>query len=150
MNIRDAEIDDFLTIASLDRRVWKDNNFIADGEHAWRLWVQYAKVFVAEEDKKIIGVCLLFKSYKSSLYILHKIFIDKKYRNKKIGNNFFKKAIEFLDDEECDCLLTTNPINFKMIHLCEKYGFNKKNLIKGYYRDTEDRLVIERIYRRIK
>ena len=148
--IRKADISDFLEISELDRQAWRDNrnsDFIPDGEHVWRLWVEYSAVFVAEYDKKIVGVVLLFKANNCSLYLLHKIFIDKNYRDKKIGNMFFQSIVDFLDKEKADCMLTTDPINLRMIHLCAKYGFNSKELVKGYYRHDEDRLVIRRIYK---
>ncbi|MHB1664948.1 MAG: GNAT family N-acetyltransferase [bacterium] len=145
--IRKANISDFLNISELDRQAWKDNrnsDFIPDGEHVWRLWVEYSTVFVAEYNKKIVGVVLLFKANECSLYLFHKIFIDKNYRDKKLGNMFFKNIVNFLDCEKADCLLTTDPINSRMIHLCAKYGFNDKQLIKGYYRQDENRMVIRR------
>ncbi len=152
ITIRKAKISDFLEISELDRQAWRDNrnsDFIPDGEHVWRLWVEYSAVFVAEYDNKIIGVVLLFKANNCSLYLLHKIFIDKNYRDKKIGNMFFQSIVDFLDKEKADCLLTTDPVNSRMIHLCAKYGFNHKELVKGYYRPDEDRLVIKRIYKSI-
>ncbi len=148
--IRKAKISDFLEISELDRQAWRDNrnsDFIPDGEHVWRLWVEYSTVLVAEYNKKIVGVVLLFKANNCSLYLLHKIFIDKNYRDKKIGNMFFQSIVDFLDKEKADCLLTTDPVNSRMIHLCAKYGFNNKELVKGYYRPDEDRLVIKRIYK---
>ena len=148
--IRKAKISDFLSVAELDRRAWKDNrnsDFIPDGEHVWRLWMEYSTVFVAEIHKKIVGVVLLFKANNCSLYLFHKIFIDKNYRDKKIGNMFFQNIANFLDKEKADCLLTTDPVNARMIHLCEKYGFNEKQLIKSYYRQDEDRIVIRRMHK---
>ena len=150
ITIRKANISDFLEISELDRQAWRDNrnsDFIPDGEHVWRLWVEYSAVFVAEYNKKIVGTVLLFKANNCSLYLLHKIFIDKNYRDKKIGNMFFQSIVDFLDNEKADCLLTTDPVNSRMIHLCAKYGFNNKELVKGYYRPDEDRLVIRREYK---
>ena len=150
--IRKAKVPDFLAISELDRRAWQDNRnsgFIPDGEHVWRLWVRYSTVFVAKHNKKIVGVALLFKANDCSLYLFHKIFIDKNYRGKKIGNMFFENIVNFLDREKANCLLTTDPVNAKMIHLCAKYGFNEKQLVKGYYRPDEDRLVIRRRYSEI-
>ena len=142
--IRKTSISDFLTISELDRQAWRDNrssDFIPDGEHAWRLWVEYSTVFVAElGDKKIVGAALLFKANDCSLYLFHKIFVDKKYRDQKIGNMFFQNIADFLDKEKADCLLTTDPVNSRMIHLCDKYGFTDKRLVEGYYRQDEDRL----------
>ncbi len=63
--IRPAQLQDFLCIAELDRESWKDNaysKYIPDGEHAWRLWVEHALVFCAEEELQIVGVILAFPS----------------------------------------------------------------------------------------
>ena len=55
ITIRKSKISDFLEISELDRQAWRDNrnsDFIPDGEHVWRLWVEYSTVFVAEYNKK--------------------------------------------------------------------------------------------------
>ena len=75
--LRQAEPNDFLAIAALDRVVWKDSansEYIPDGEHVWRLWVEHALVYVAVEDEEVIGAALSFPSV-SGDYFLHKVFV---------------------------------------------------------------------------
>ncbi|MGI9227600.1 MAG: hypothetical protein ACR2PU_02295 [Gammaproteobacteria bacterium] len=55
IEVRWASIKDFLEIAELDRVSWQHNRnweFIPDGEHVWRHWVEHAYVCVATENKK--------------------------------------------------------------------------------------------------
>ena len=62
MNYRKATTE-FAEIAKLDRIAWLDSfkgEFIPDGEHVWRVWVEYALTFVAVDNEKIIGVSLAF------------------------------------------------------------------------------------------
>jgi ribosomal-protein-alanine N-acetyltransferase len=66
--IRRAVDRDFMLVAELDLESWGDDPKdadIPDGEHAWRLWVEYAYVLIAEYDKKIVGGILAFPTIKS-------------------------------------------------------------------------------------
>jgi phosphinothricin acetyltransferase len=63
INYQKAKISDFLYIAKLDREAWKQNRnpeFIPDGEHVWRVWVEHALVFCAKQNEKIIGGAVAF------------------------------------------------------------------------------------------
>ncbi|KPA17586.1 N-acetyltransferase GCN5, partial [Candidatus Magnetomorum sp. HK-1] len=63
INYSKATIKHFLDIARLDRVAWKDDpdsKYIPDGEHAWRLWVEHAYVYIATINNDIIGACLAF------------------------------------------------------------------------------------------
>ena len=46
--IEPARCGDFLNIAALDRIAWlhTGEKYIADGEHVWRVWCEYATVLV--------------------------------------------------------------------------------------------------------
>lgn len=146
MTVRKATIHDFLEISKLDRSAWgknKDAEFVPDGEHAWRLWVEYALVYCAVKNNKIIGVILAFPT-NNEKYFLHKIFVDYKERNQKVGHKLFEILCLELDRIKQECMLTTDPSNLIMIHTCSKFNFNQKILIKGYYREYEDRLLITR------
>ncbi|SMN10903.1 putative acetyltransferase [uncultured Candidatus Thioglobus sp.] len=93
--IRQAKNADFLQISELDRISWGDksvNRYIPDGEHVWRLWVEYALVFCCFDNDKIIGVSLAFPTVRN-LFAVHKIFVDKSYRNNGIGTVLFEKTI---------------------------------------------------------
>jgi len=150
INIKDAEITDFLEISELDRRAWgenKDAQFVPDGEHVWRLWVEYAVVCCAVHDKNIIGVIIAFPAKDSSVYLFHKIFIDYDFRDKGVGKRLFSALCKKLDELNVDCSLTTSPENQRMIAICKKFGFTQKVFIKSYYRQEEDRFFITRTKR---
>jgi len=148
--IRKAEHRDFLEISHLDREAWRENRHsenIPDGEHIWRLWVEYSTVFVATDSDRIVGASIMFKADEGCLYLLHKIFIVRELRNRKIGHLFFSKIGEFLDCARYDCLLTTDPVNERMVHLCQKFGFLEKTFVPSYYRKNEDRFVLRRKFK---
>ena len=85
MKIRQAKTDEFTAIAKLDRVAWRDSfkgNFIPDGEHVWRIWVEYALTIVAvDNENKIIGVALAFPC-NNKTYSVHKLMVDKAHRGK--------------------------------------------------------------------
>ncbi len=146
MIVRRAETKDFLQIAALDREVWKNNKkseFIPDGEHAWRLWVEHALVFCTKIDDKIAGVILAFPSIKN-IYCIHKVFVSFEHRSKGIGSNLFSALLQEMDKKMTDAFLTVDPTNTIAIAMYNKWGFTDQIYVKGYYREEEDRLVLTR------
>ncbi|MBF0133869.1 MAG: GNAT family N-acetyltransferase [Magnetococcales bacterium] len=147
MNYRKAEIKDFLEISALDRNAWKENNnseFIPDGEHAWRLWVEHALVYCATNDnEKIVGAILSFPSI-DNIHCVHKVFVNRTYRGKGVGSTLFGELLGKIDDIGVDCFLTVDPTNYSAIKLYEKWGFGDRKFVKGYYRGNEDRFVMTR------
>ncbi len=148
--IKKAKNADFLQIAELDRISWGDdiiNQYIPDGEHAWRLWVEYALVFCCFDNKKIIGITLAFPTLKN-IFALHKIFVDKDYRNLSVGTLLFKKTIKEMDSLKQDSFLTVSPKNTGAMKLYENIGYEFDRLVKGYYRESEDRIVMVRKFKK--
>jgi len=147
INFRRARISDFLDIASLDRDAWKENNnceYIPDGEHVWRIWVEYALVFCAVDDKeKVVGAILSFPSL-NGMHCIHKVFVDRSMRGESIGSNLFDHLLNEIDQNEITCFLTVDPSNASAIRLYEKWGFLDKQFIKGFYRCDEDRYLLIR------
>jgi len=149
MIVRQAKIEDFLKIAKLDRDAWGQNeyaNFVPDGEHVWRVWVEYAMVYCAEEKGNIVGVILAFPTKDNDKYFLHKIFIDYAFRKQSIGKKLFTKLCHQLDNKKLNCSLTTAPTNEAMKKLCKKFHFNDMKFVKSYYRAEEDRLFYTRLF----
>lgn len=147
MEIRWATIEDFLEIAELDRVSWRHNRnseFIPDGEHVWRHWVEHAYVCVAIESKKIIGVALSFPSTTLNIHLVHKIFLVNDCRGKGIGKKMMIKICDKFDQNILTAKLTIDTNNKSMQRLAESMQFSEKELIKGYYRDNEDRWVYTR------
>lgn len=142
-----ASVKDFLEIAELDRVSWRHNRnseFIPDGEHVWRHWVEHAYVCVAKQNKKIVGVALSFPSTTPNIHFVHKIFIAEECRGTGVGKKLMNKICNKYDENHIAAQLTTDTNNKAMQCLAEKMGFSEKELIKGYYRDNENRWVYTR------
>lgn len=70
MNLRRATPADYLAITALDRVAWDTLEYpekLADGEHTWRVWTEFALCWVAENEGEIIGVLLAFANLKSDV-----------------------------------------------------------------------------------
>lgn len=142
-----AGVGDFLKIAALDRLAWAENRFsefIPDGEHVWRIWVEYAHVFCAREKKEIVGAILAFPTLIKGKFCIHKVFVHKDYQGEGIGSQLFFLLLKILDAKGASSFLTVDPQNEKALNLYQKWGFSQSVLIKGFYRPYEDRLVLER------
>lgn len=141
-----ARIADFLSIAALDRTAWQQNrisNFIPDGEHVWRLWVEHALVYSAKDGDTVIGAILAFPCV-SSIYCVHKVFVEQSYRGQDVGTKLFEMLLCEIDKLKVKCFLTVDPTNEAALRLYAKWGFTEKKYIKGYYRANEDRYVLSR------
>lgn len=149
IKIRKAKITDFIAIAALDRIAWLDNKcseFIPDGEHVWRIWVEHALVYCAENnDGDIVAAILAFPTQQNS-YCVHKVFVAKEFKAKGIGSKLFACLLKALDSLSVTSFLTVDPENSAAIALYKKWGYTSSVLVKGYYRPEEDRLVLTRLY----
>ena len=147
MSIRPAKTSDFLDIARLDREAWSENRnseYIPDGEHAWRLWMEHALVYCAWDGTRLTGAVLAFPTTTHGLYCLHKVFVDRDYRGKGLGSQLFEAVLKACDEQNLACFLTVDPVNEGAIGLYQKWGFKDRKFVKGYYRPEEDRLVLAR------
>ena len=149
MQIRRAAPQDFLQITALDREAWKEGNspeFIPDGEHVWRLWMEHAIVFCAEMEAHLLGAILAFPCI-GGRYCIHKVFVRSDFRGKGIGSRLFEVMLEEIDKHHLPTFLTVDPENDAAISLYEKWGFTERRFAKGYYRPEEDRYVLSRASR---
>lgn len=144
--IKQASPDNFLEIAALDRLAWPEepDTFIPDGEHAWRLWCEYATILIAEssgedQQSKLAGALLMFPT-NSEETILHKIMVHPDFRGQGIGSALMKQALQTATEV---VLLTVNPDNTPAVRLYESFGFQIRTRIEGYYRPHEHRLLME-------
>lgn len=144
--IKQARSENFLEIAALDRSAWPEepDTFIPDGEHAWRLWCEYATVLIADYDNEgqqhtIAGVLLMFPTNTGETF-LHKIMVHPDFRGQGIGSALMKQALQAAKSV---VLLTVNPDNAPAVRLYESFGFRTRTQIEGYYRPHEHRLLME-------
>ncbi len=146
MQIRRAVPEDFLAIAALDREAWKEGNspeFIPDGEHVWRLWMEHAIVFCVEIETEIGGAILAFPCL-DGRYCIHKVFVRRDLRGEGMGSRLFEVLLREIDERNLSTFLTVDPENQAAIALYEKWGFTERRFVKGYYRPQEDRYVLSR------
>ena len=144
--IETARHGDFLNIAALDRVAWQHTGepFIADGEHVWRVWCQYATVLVARQSEKlpeshdIAGVLLMFPTTTEENF-LHKIMVHREQRGRGVGTALMRAA---LAQARSAVLLTVDPANEAAVQLYRNFGFTVREHVKGYYRPHEDRYLM--------
>jgi ribosomal protein S18 acetylase RimI-like enzyme len=144
--LRQAAAGDFLAIAALDRIAWlhTGEKYIADGEHVWRVWCEYATVIVAEgneplsESGAIAGAVVMFPTTTDALF-LHKIMVHPACRGRGLGSDLMRAA---LARASAPVLLTVDPANDAAIKLYRNFGFEVHEHVRGYYRAHEDRLVM--------
>ncbi len=147
MHISPAVVSDFLGVAALDRVAWQDqaeSSFIPDGEHSWRIWCEHSVVVVAKtQEGHIVGAVLAFPCLDGS-FCLHKVMVDRSHRGCGLGGKLFAALFQILDQRNVDCFLTVDPKNSNAVRLYRKWGFLEERFVAGYYRPTEDRLVLTR------
>jgi ribosomal protein S18 acetylase RimI-like enzyme len=139
---------EFLQVAALDRMAWpvEADVFIPDGEHAWRLWCEHAVVLIAKlsgrtvsHSEHVIGALLMFPTVQGETF-LHKIMVHPQARGLGIGSALMKAGLARATTKT---LLTVNPQNTAAVKLYQNFGFEIRELVKGYYRPHEDRYVME-------
>ncbi len=148
VEVRWAAINDFSDVAELDRSSWRDNRnseFIPDGEHVWRIWIEHAYVCVAIEEDNIVGATLSVPSTKSDIHFVHKIFITVEYRGLGVGKKLLNKLCRKYDENNITAYLTTDTNNQAMQRLAEVAGFSERELVRGYNRKDGDRWLYKRV-----
>lgn len=146
--VRRAKVKDFSLIADLDRRIWRDLPYastMTDSESVWRLWCEYAHVYVAFDDSEVVGVGLMFSADSGSFYILHKFFVRRSHRGVGVGKRLMACVTRDLDFMHMECRTVVSPENEPMLKLTESFGFTNKVLRQNYFREEEDQYVLRRL-----
>ena len=138
---------DFLAVSALDRIAWLHlgDTYIPDGEHAWRIWCEYATVLVGRHKSKplkdsgrIAGALVMFPTKAHELF-LHKIMVHPHRRGAGLGSALMRSA---LDQTDAPVLLTVDPANEAALQLYRNFGFAVREHVEGYYRPHEHRNVM--------
>jgi GNAT superfamily N-acetyltransferase len=136
----------FLQVAELDRRAWGSapgSEFVADGEHAWRLWAEYSYVAVALSADAVAGVLLEFDTSLGE-HFAHKMFVDENLRTTGVGHLLMTHYCAYLDQKQLRSVFSTLPSNAAMLHLSSKFGFVTGSLVPDYYGPGKDRVLRHR------
>ena len=100
-------------------------------------------VYCALHEQNIIGAAVAFPTMKNHFW-MHKIFTVKEYRKAGVALRLMEKVLIHLQEIKAPCYLTVSPGNEAALRLYRRLGFREEGLIKGYYREFEDRYLLYR------
>ncbi len=138
---------DFLEIARLDRSAWGAHGHglrVPDGDHAWRIWVEYAIVVCSRWGNRIIGVAVAFPCTQGDLYCIHKIFVERERRGQGVGTRLMRRLLDELDVLGVDIILTVDPAHVAAVGFYRSFGFSIQGHFPDYYGTGEHRLLLLR------
>lgn len=96
------------------------------------------EIFICiNKEKLLINICgiMILKNYKEEKKICT-LYIEKNFRNKKIGSQMIKKSFEYLGTNKPHITIPEEEyLNFKP--LLDKYNFIETSKIKNYYRKNK-------------
>ena len=140
-----AKAADFLSLAKLDAMAWGEQDFIVDGEHTWRIWCEFARVYVIRrqdaalaDTQGIAGALLLFLC-NDGQDMLHKIMVHPSCRGQGMGTKLMAAA---LAQAASPVMLTVDPANHRAVELYKRTGFEILKHVPGFYRHDEPRYVM--------
>lgn len=98
-------------------------------------------VLIDDQEQKIIGYAHLWITFEQAQ--LANIAIDPLYRKQNKGSVLLKHLIEVARAQECETMtLEVRTSNQAAIALYEKFGFSPINVIKRYYSNGEDAILM--------
>ena len=112
-----------------------DKHLKEDVKGYMRLNSKEAVIFVAENNKKLIGYIYgrIIKKPKmilSKTGIIEDWFVEKEYRGKKIGEMLWNRLIDWFKKKKCNCLqLDVYPTNKHAIKIYHQLGFIDKSIV---------------------
>ena len=141
MTIRRAGPGDVDRITALDAAAWDDG--VGDGSHTWRLWVDAAHLFVAEEAGSVEAVALGFLSLDGDIAV-HKLFVDRAHRGKGLGRAVLEGLLGVTDGEGRATFLTVAPENAPAQALYQSLGYRAAERRLDFYGPGEHRDMMRR------
>ena len=154
METRFALITDALQITECNKRNLP--LYYSSPEHFYFIISSNHEVAVITHNSQVIGFIIgEYKSYDdsnsdSNFHILS-FGIDKKYRRRGLGSKLIKFIIKKIKNKCNSVSLYVHYDNTGAISFYEKYGFQRKELLKNYYRGnlknakTQDALLMKKI-----
>ena len=136
IKIRKAKIEDSQEIRNLETKVWGEE---CTNKYDIPMYIRFGYVYIAKEKDKIVGAICGYKTKNNKIYVCD-WFVDKKYRNKKIGIKLYKRLIStvklpiitFLDPKRIPTMNAHKNLGFKVVKKVKNaYGL-KKGLEGGY------------------
>lgn len=99
--------------------------------------------FIVELDKRTIAYFIL--STKDKECYIDFLSVSKTHQNKGIGSTIIKKSVHIAKKEHCNkMLLRVWSKNYPAIALYNKFGFYVKDIQKKYFKNGDDKLIMEK------
>ena len=127
---------DLPTILKLEEQLftstWKEDDFLYELHEN-----PFSKLFVWEEDDKIIGYMCIWIIFEQAQ--LTNIAVDKAYQGKGYGRKLLLEGIAIAQDAGCEVMtLEVRPSNIAAKSLYASCGFEKVTVKKDYYQDNHE------------
>lgn len=138
MNIRKAELEDKKNILEIVNLLYLDMpDFVWNTDEYLNRQIENKEYFVAEEDKKIVGV-VSFRLRKNIMYI-ETLVVSKDHQSKGIGTALIEFAKKFTKEKGVNVLHICAFYEYKTVDFYLKRGFSlldKPGVYNGhkYYR----------------
>lgn len=142
IHVQRATAEDFSAIAALDAKAWGQATYVVDGEHTWRIWCEFSKVYIIRGDEPAladtqgVAAAMVLFLCDDGRAMLHKIMVHSSCRGKGLGTQLMQEA---LSHATTDVLLTVDPANTRAFELYRHMGFETLKHVPGFYRPNEHR-----------
>ncbi len=93
------------------------------------------KLYVAEINKEIIGICTLY--YSENKVIIYGLGISEKFQGKGYGYKLINSVFNILKDKGCELELEVDSINEKAHNLYKKVGFKETRVVNYYEKNIQ-------------
>jgi len=102
-----------------------------------------AGFLVAQEDNSIVGYIIFWIRFEDEGHIIS-IAVDDEYRRKSVGSQLVETALKIFKRYNVNIIkLEVRVSNGGAIKFYHEIGFNKKEILKKYYEDYEDAVLME-------
>ncbi len=130
--IRKAKTYETRKIANLEKKVWKAFLGLTDvaGKYDVAAFIRFGHVFVAVDNKKIIGVIVAMETKDKKVFIVDWV-VDEKYRGRKIGSKLYKRLISVTKNQPILTLIS--PDYSASIKAHKEMGFRIRSRVKDPY-----------------
>ena len=102
-----------------------------------------AGFLVAQEDNIVVGYIIFWIRFEDEGHIIS-IAVDDEYRRKSVGSQLVETALKIFKRYNVNIIkLEVRVSNGGAIKFYNEMGFNKKEILKKYYEDFEDAVLME-------
>ena len=146
---RRATIEDLQSLHSMEILVFPKEQYHTTPRRQYRyiLTKANAEIWVAEQDKIVIGAVVIFFRKNSFFGRLYSLAVHPDYRNLSIGKNLFLKAEKVIKSKNLiGLILEARADNKQLSSFYKKLGCVQVRTIDNYYPDTCEALKFKKTF----